>query len=108
MERKEGFFQTVYRFVKEIPKGKVATYGMIATLAGNPRMSRQVGWALHANPNAQEIPCHRVVNRFGMLADSYVFGGKDVQKMRLEAEGVEVDSSGKVDLNRFLWKRETL
>ena len=90
----------IYEAVKKIPKGKVATYGMVAAMAGNPRMSRAVGNALHKNPDPEHIPCHRVVNAKGELADAFVFGGPGVQQSRLEAEGVEVDDR-RVDLEKF-------
>ena len=86
----EGLFNRIYDVVKSIPKGKVATYGQVALLAGNPRASRAVGWALHVNPDPNNIPCHRVVNRFGGLSDAFAFGGKDEHKSLLEAEDVEV------------------
>ena len=75
---KKGFFEQVYNVVKQIPLGCVATYGQIARLCGNPRMSRQVGWALHVNPEPYVIPCHRVVNCEGKLAPSFAFGGQDI------------------------------
>ena len=90
----------IYEAVKRIPKGKVATYGMVAAMAGNPRMSRAVGNALHKNPDPEHIPCHRVVNAKGELADAFVFGGPGVQQSRLEAEGVEV-KDGRVDLKKY-------
>ena len=90
----------IYEAVKKIPKGKVATYGMVAAMAGNPRMSRAVGNALHKNPDPEHIPCHRVVNSKGELADAFVFGGLGVQQSRLEAEGVEV-KDGRVDLKKY-------
>ena len=90
----------IYEAVKSIPKGKVATYGMVATMAGNPRMSRAVGNALHKNPDPEHIPCHRVVNAKGELADAFVFGGPGVQQSRLEAEGIEV-KDGRVDLKKY-------
>ena len=90
----------IYEAVKTIPKGKVATYGRIAELAGNPRMCRAVGNALHKNPDPEHIPCHRVLNSKGELAEAFVFGGKDVQKARLEEEGVEVIDD-KVDLQKY-------
>ena len=90
----------IYEVVKRIPKGKVATYGMVAAMAGNPRMSRAVGNALHKNPDPEHIPCHRVVNSKGELADAFVFGGLGVQQSRLEAEGVEV-KDGRVDLKKY-------
>lgn len=100
-----GLFNEIYAVVKEIPKGKVATYGQIARISGHPRCSRQVGWALHMNPEFGDIPCHRVVNRFGSLCESFAFGGADIQKHMLEDEGVEISKDFKVDLDRFLWKR---
>lgn len=90
----------IYEAVKEIPKGRVATYGMVAKMAGNPQMSRAVGNALHKNPDPENIPCYRVVNSKGELAEAFAFGGENVQKKLLEAEGVEV-VDGKVDLERY-------
>jgi len=90
----------IYDGVKKIPKGKVATYGQVAALAGNPRMSRAVGNALHKNPDPCGIPCYRVVNSKGELADEFAFGGKDIQKNLLEADGIEV-INGRVDLKKY-------
>ena len=90
----------IYEAVKKIPKGCVATYGKVAEMAGNPRMSRAVGNALHKNPDPEHIPCYRVVNSKGELAGAFAFGGENVQKKLLEAEGVEV-VDGKVDLERY-------
>lgn len=99
-----SFYNKVYDNVKNIPKGKVATYGQIAALCGSPRASRAVGYALHANPDPATIPCHRVVNRHGKLAAAFVFGGVEEQKKRLQNEGVTVDDQNTVDLNKFLWE----
>lgn len=90
----------IYEAVKNIPKGKVATYGQIAKMAGNERMSRAVGNALHKNPEPDKIPCYKVVNSKGELASEFVFGGRDVQAKLLEAEGIEVVNN-KVDLNKY-------
>ncbi len=97
-----SFYDRVYEAVCRIPKGKVATYGQIAMLAGSPRASRVVGYALHVNPKPGVIPCHRVVNREGRLAPSFAFGGTDAQQRLLEGEGVTVQD-GYVDLKRFGW-----
>ena len=97
-----SFYDRVYEAVCRIPKGKVATYGQIAMLAGSPRASRVVGYALHVNPKPGVIPCHRVVNREGRLAPSFAFGGTDAQQRLLEGEGVSVQD-GYVDLMRFGW-----
>lgn len=95
-------FERIYAVVRKIPKGKVATYGQIATLAGNPHWSQVVGYALHSNPDPQGIPCFRVVNRFGELSSAFAFGGINRQQELLEAEGIEVIDN-KVDLNIYLW-----
>ena len=86
----------IYEAVKKIPKGRVATYGKVAEMAGNPRMSRAVGNALHKNPDPDHIPCYRVVNSKGELAGAFAFGGEEVQRKLLEADGIEV-VNGKVD-----------
>lgn len=96
-------FDKIYEQVRRIPRGKVATYGQIAILAGNPRWARAVGYALHSNPDPDGIPCYRVVNRFGGLAPAFAFGGEERQAELLRADGVEVSPDGTVDLERFLW-----
>ena len=95
-----SFTEKVYDAVRRIPRGKVATYGQVAAAAGNGGAARAVGNALHKNPAFGEIPCHRVVNSQGRLADAFVFGGVNVQKELLEKEGVEVVEN-RVDLKRF-------
>ena len=97
-----NFFEKVYEAVKKIPKGKVATYGQIAHAVGAPRAARQVGWALHVNPEPGIIPCHRVVNRMGRLAPAFAFGGEKTQASLLRAEGVEVSGEYIVDLTKYL------
>lgn len=101
-----GFFDEVYKIVKMIPSGKVANYGQIARLAGNSKMARQVGWALHVNPEPGIIPCHRVVMKDGSLTKSFAFGGVDVQKQLLESEGVVVGFDNKVDMTKYKWDTE--
>lgn len=90
----------IYEAVRKIPKGKVATYGQVAALAGNPRMARAVGNALHKNPDPDGIPCYRVVNSKGELAGEFAFGGAGEQAKLLMADGIEV-VNGKVDLERY-------
>ena len=107
MER--AFFDRVYRAVKQIPQGKVATYGQIACAVGAPRCARQVGFALHVNPEPIITPCHRVVNRFGSLAPAFAFGGEGVQKQLLESEGVtvvETENGYAVDLEKYIYRGE--
>lgn len=100
---KTGFFEEVYNVVRQIPEGKVCTYGYIAKLLGQPRKSKIVGWALHSNPYKGIVPCHRVVNRNGELSGSFAFGGLDEQKKLLENEGIIFDEDGKIDLKKYLW-----
>ena len=96
-----SFYDIVYENVRKIPKGKVATYGQIAFMCGSPKASRAVGYALHFNPDPDNIPCFRVVNRFGALAEKFAFGGIEEQKRRLEEDGVEVRDDYTGDLNKY-------
>lgn len=93
-------YEKIYEAVKKIPKGQVATYGQVACMAGNFKMSRVVGNALHVNPDPVNIPCYRVVNAKGELAKAFVFGGIEGQKARLEDDGIKV-VNGKVDLRIY-------
>ena len=90
----------IYEAVKKIPRGKVATYGQVAELAGDKKMARAVGNALHKNPDPDTIPCYRVVNAKGELAGKFACGGADVQAKLLEADGIEVIDD-KVDLKKY-------
>ena len=96
MRSTDNFFAMVYEVVKRIPKGRVTTYGNIAKILGKPNMSRQVGWALHANPSPETIPCYRVVNRFGEVSKAFAFGGENAQRALLEQEGIIFDKKGRV------------
>ena len=95
-------FERIYDAVKRIPRGRVATYGQVAMLAGNPRWSRVVGYALHVNPDPENIPCYRVVNRLGEPSRAFAFGGINEQILLLQNEGVEF-TDGRVDLRKYLW-----
>lgn len=90
----------IYEAVKRIPKGKVASYSQVAAMAGNPRMCRAVGNALHHNPDPENIPCYRVVNAKGELSGAFAFGGADEQERRLAADGIPV-INGKVNLEKY-------
>ena len=81
------FFEEVYALLKTIPSGKVTTYGDIAKALGRPRSSRVVGYALHVNPDPENIPCYKVVNREGYLAPAFAFGGEQMQGHCLKAKG---------------------
>ena len=98
-----SFYQKVYEIVRRVAEGRVASYGQIARMAGSPRASRAVGYALHVYPMPGVIPCHRIVNREGRLAPAFAFGGTDAQRKLLEAEGVKVDEEGYVDIKKYCW-----
>ncbi len=105
-QKSGGVFDRIYAVVRQIPYGTVATYGQIARMAGNPRWSQVVGYALHVNPDPQTIPCYRVVDRFGNPSKSFAFGGENRQIALLAREGVTFDDAGRVCLAKHLW-RET-
>ena len=97
-------FDLIYDAVRRIPRGKVASYGQIAALAGNPRWSRVVGYALHVNPDPSDVPCYRVVTKDGRLSEAFAFGGINVQRELLERDGVEFDSEGRVMMEKYRWR----
>lgn len=101
-----SFFERVYRVVKQIPRGKVASYGQIAALLGHPQAARTVGWALNALTSAQanEVPWQRVINSVGRISLSRADLSADIQRALLEDEGVEFDEREHVDLRRFGWE----
>ncbi len=94
-------FEKIYEIVKNIPEGKVATYGQVAMLAGNPRWARVVGYALHCNPEPGVIPCHRVVNREGKVSPTFAFGGENIQIDLLKKEGIVFEADGTIDLSKY-------
>lgn len=96
--------QRIYDVVKQIPKGKVASYGQVARLAGDKNMARAVGNALHKNPDPDNIPCYRVVNAKGELAGAFAFGGGNAQADLLRGDGIEV-INGRVDMERYRWEK---
>ena len=97
-------YRRIYAAVKKIPKGRVATYGQIAVLAGMARAARQVGYALHALPHASRVPWHRVVNHLGRISLRSSGGHDQWQRVLLEEEGVEFDSADRIALSRFQWR----
>lgn len=103
----DGFFSRVHRIVASIPPGAVMTYGRVAEMAGNPRASRAVGYAMRAIPEGMDVPWHRVVNSRGEISRRRTLAGDDdrcLQQVLLEAEGVEFDSRGRIDLKRFMFR----
>lgn len=102
-----NFSQRVYAAVRQVPKGRVTTYGTVARLIGSPRCARYVGFSLHVNPEPGNAPgatpCHRVVFKDGSLATNFGFGGAPMQRALLEAEGVTFTPDGRVDMARHYW-----
>jgi methylated-DNA-protein-cysteine methyltransferase-like protein len=96
-------YQRIYAVVRRIPKGRVATYGQVASLAGLAGHARQVGYALHALPDGTSVPWHRVVNASGGISRRSMPGGELVQRQLLEREGVLLDGRGRVSLTRVRW-----
>lgn len=105
MANKMGSFfsQRVIEIIKQIPEGKVATYGQIATYAGNPRASRQVAWILHSSSRKENLPWHRVINSKGRISLPHN-AGYETQKEKLASEGIIFDKSDKISFDRYLWQ----
>jgi methylated-DNA-protein-cysteine methyltransferase-like protein len=97
-------YTRIYAVVRRIPRGCVATYGQIATLAGLPGHARQVGYALHALPHTTAVPWHRVINAKGEVSPRSTQGYDQEQRLRLEREGVAFNARGRVDLAAVRWK----
>ena len=106
----QGFFEQVYRLVRQVPPGKVTSYGATARMLGQPHAARTVGWALHSLPPSGgderegDVPWHRVINSQGRISTSCREHGANLQQALLEAEGVEFDEHGTVDWERFGWE----
>lgn len=99
-------YELIWSVVRKIPRGRVATYGQIATLAGLDGHARQVGYALHNLPSPSDVPWHRVINSRGEVSPRTSGDSHELQRMLLEAEGVEFSLAGKLDLKRFGWKQK--
>ena len=104
--RKKDFFDRVFSIVENIPYGKVTTYGHIAEVCGIRSSARTVGWALNGAKNSN-LPCHRVVNRFGALTGKLHFGSPFIMEDLLRSEGVEFDKNGNVRMEKYLWIPKT-
>ncbi|MEL1242296.1 MGMT family protein [Flavobacterium sp. DGU99] len=98
-----NFFEKVYAVAKQIPYGKVTSYGAIAKYLGVSRSARMVGWAMNASHAMQDIPAHRVVNRKGMLTGKFHFDGTNLMQQLLESEGLEVVDNQIVDFEKHFW-----
>ncbi len=102
--RKQTSYEVFYALIRRIPRGKVASYGQIAALAGLPGAARQVGYALHALPGDGNIPWHRVVNAAGRISLRTTSDHHHEQRVLLEKEGVVFDRSGRIAWERFRWQ----
>ncbi len=100
-----GRYERIYEVVRRIPRGRVATYGQVAELAGLEGHARQAGYALHALPPKSNVPWHRVINARGEISLRRGSDAGELQRLLLEAEGVELDRHGRIDLKRYRWKK---
>ena len=98
-------YQRIYAVVRRIPRGRVATYGQVAELAGLPGHARQVGYALHALPDGTSVPWHRVVNAQGSCSLRASPGAELTQRFLLEREGLRFDAGGRLNLAKARWRR---
>ncbi|HEY8285206.1 MAG TPA: MGMT family protein [Chloroflexota bacterium] len=98
------FHRDVYTLVRSIPVGKVTTYGTIALALGAPRSARRVGQALAGQPDGEDAPAHRVVNRSGVLTGDHAFGPPGTMRAMLEQEGITFQEDGRVDMRRHFWE----
>lgn len=99
-----GFFEKVYNVVRQIPYGRVCTYGIIAKHIGSPQAARMVGWALNKSSAEKEfVPAHRVVNRKGLLTGKHYFAGENTMKELLESEGIKIIDNQIQDFDKLLW-----
>jgi methylated-DNA-protein-cysteine methyltransferase-like protein len=104
MKNNEGFFQKVYTVVREIPYGRVTSYGAIAAYLGSKSSARMVGWAMNSSHHSPEnVPAHRVVNRLGLLTGKHHFGGPDIMKELLESEGVRFNGDQIENFDEVFW-----
>ncbi len=99
-----GTYERIYRVVRRIPKGRVATYGQVARLAGMPGHARQVGYALNALAEGSDVPWQRVVNARGEVSKRSEPGCEMIQRELLEAEGIRFDGRGRLSLSRYQWQ----
>jgi methylated-DNA-protein-cysteine methyltransferase-like protein len=100
----EDSYARIYAVTRRIPRGRVATYGQVALLAGLPGHARQVGYALHSMATEGPIPWHRVINARGEISLRSQPGGEARQRRTLEGEGIAFDAEGRVDLARYQWR----
>ena len=102
----DNFFERVYEIARQIPEGKVTSYGAIANALGAARSARMVGWAMNASHLKDDIPAHRVVNRNGLLSGKHHFEGTNLMQQLLENEGIQVENNQIVDFKNHFWQPE--
>lgn len=102
----DNFFERVYAIARQIPEGRVTSYGAIAKALGTARSARMVGWAMNASHNMEDVPAHRVVNRNGVLTGKHHFDGTSLMQQLLESEGIEVINNQIVDFEKYFWQPE--
>ena len=103
-----NFFERVYAVARQIPYGKVTSYGAIARALGSGRSARMVGWAMNASHNLDDVPAHRVVNRKGLLTGKHHFEGTNLMRQLLENEGIVVIDNQIQNLDKVFWEVEVL
>ena len=104
--KNDNFFERVYEVTRQIPYGKVTSYGAIAKVLGATRSSRMVGWAMNASHNLEDVPAHRVVNRNGLLTGKHHFDGTNLMQQLLESEGIVVIDNKIIDFEKHFWMPE--
>jgi len=102
-ESREGFFERVYEVVRQVPYGRVTSYGAIARYLGTGRSARLVGWAMNSSHGLEDVPAHRVVNRNGVLTGKHHFPGSRLMEQLLENEGIRVENDQIVDFDKYFW-----
>mgnify|MGYP000476951345 FL=1 len=102
----DNFFERVYANARQIPYGRVKSYGAIAKALGTARSARMVGWAMNASHNLEDVPAHRVVNRKGLLTGKLHFDGTNLMQQLLENEGIEVVDNQIIDFEKHFWQPE--
>ena len=106
IDKNDNFFERVYKIARQIPEGKVTSYGAIAKCLGSANSARMVGWAMNASHNYDDIPAHRVVNRKGLLTGKQHFGGTNLMQQLLENEGIRVVDNQIIDFEKHFWEPE--
>jgi methylated-DNA-protein-cysteine methyltransferase-like protein len=104
----DSFFERVYAVVRQIPYGRVTSYGAIAKALGTARSARMVGWAMNASHDLEDVPAHRVVNRKGLLTGKHHFKGTNLMQQLLENEGIKIKNNQIVDLEKYYWEPSPL